>query len=388
MKKIRIGFLSPYSSINPSMSKQIMDGFFAALTPSLIKARAFEFVPIFIGQGKKAAMVDAVNKLLFFDDVDIISGIINYRAAKEILKTIEKSGKLGFFFDQGENIPTTMQVSERVFFNSLQLWQSQYALGYWAYKEFGDKGLVAIGMYDSGYHLQSSFRQGAIDAGSAEIDYLLFKDESATLNFTPFTDHFYKAVEQVKPAYIHGIFSGTHAIEFINAYNNASFKNSIPLLITAHMASEELLDTMNVAGIKVFSASMYNYHSKSDDNIRFKYNYTALTGQKPSVYALMGYEMGTAFKDIYPSLAKQELNTIAQCLKNQVIKSCRGTRGFYHGSVDSVPIIDIEKIEFYNSHNINKIIVSQGKALQFNNSAFNEIHNENVTGWLNPYLCI
>lgn len=388
MSKIKIGFLSPYSSIQPSMNKEIMDGFFAAMTPALLKEQVFEFVPVYIGQGKRSTLSDAVNKLLYFDNVDIVSGIVNYRGAHEIIKIIEKSGRLGFFFDQGENIPTLLQVSDRIFFNSLQMWQSEYALGYWAFKEFGDKGMVAMSMYDSGYHLQSSFRQGAIDAGSSEIDYLLFRADEGISTFVPFVGQFYQAVEQVKPAYIHAIFCGTEALEFIDAYDKSSFKNTIPLLITAHMASDDILNRINVAGIKMYGASMYNYNSENEHNRRFRADYTNLTGQKATIYALMGYEMGTAFKDMFPSLSRRDWNTVAECFKTKTLKSCRGIRSFYHGSKDSVPVIDIEKIEFQNLHTVNKIVVSQGKALQFNDRVFDEIHTENVTGWLNPYLCV
>ena len=98
--------------------------------------------------------------------------------------------------------------------------------------------------------------------------------------------------------------------------------------------------------------------------------------------------MGTAFREAYQSVVSKDWNTVARYLKEQTLISCRGMRSFYHGSADSVPVIDIEKIEFKNLHTVNKMVISQGKALQFNHRVFDEIQRETVSGWLNPYLCV
>jgi branched-chain amino acid transport system substrate-binding protein len=370
------------------MNRNIIDGFYAALPPKILKGNMFEIIPVFVGQGKKEQLRDAVNKLLYFDQVDIVSGIINYRGAAEVLQIIEKSNALGFFMDMGENIPTLLQVSEKSFFNSFQLWQSEYALGYWAHKEFGDKGLVAMSVYDAGYHLQSAFRQGAIDAGSTEIDYTVLHADPQTSQVTPNIDEFFQKVKKASPSFIHAIFCGTEALEFLEAYSYSEFKNKTPLLVTAHMAEDEILNKANALGLKLYAASMYNYDADTELNRSFKKAYTNATGQKANIFALLGYEMGTVLKDLHPNLLRKDWKTITSTLKEQTVKSARGIRSFYHGSENSVPVIDIEKIEFNGLHTINKIIVNQGKALQFNNRAFDEINRENVTGWLNPYLCV
>jgi branched-chain amino acid transport system substrate-binding protein len=52
-----------------------------------------------------------------------------------------------------------------------------------------------------------------------------------------------------------------------------------------------------------------------------------------------------------------------------------------------MPEIEIEKITF-QSLNPLKIIIEQGKAMPYNDSVFNDIHNLSVSGWENPYLCV
>lgn len=384
----RIGFLVPHSSIYPSMSKNIIDGFYAALPQVLIRKKAFEFVPVYIGPGKPEVLKEAVNRLIFFENCDIISGVINYRGSEAILPLIERSQKLGFFFDMGENIPTLLQVSERIFFNSAQLWQSEYALGNWAFRTFGDKGLVAMGLYDCGYHLQSAFRQGAIDAGSQEVDYSVFHGDPLKSVVEPNIEQFILQAEKAAPSFIHALFSGTEALKFLEGYSRSALKNKIPLLATAHMATEEMLQQASALGLKMYAASMYNYNAGTEDNKKFTNAYTRHTGQKANFMALLGYEAGLAFNSLYPSIAEKKWNEVSSVLKNQMMQSPRGVRSFYHGSENSLPVIDIEKIEFSSMHTADKIIVEQGRALQYNDRVFDEIHRENVTGWFNPYLCV
>jgi len=75
-KVIKIGFLFPYSSIHPTMSRDTIDGFYSAL-PKQYKG-SFQFIPEYIDQGRKELIKVAINKLITFHNVDIISGFISY----------------------------------------------------------------------------------------------------------------------------------------------------------------------------------------------------------------------------------------------------------------------------------------------------------------------
>jgi branched-chain amino acid transport system substrate-binding protein len=384
---LRIGLLCNHSSIYPHSHLDFMDGFYVALPDKIAKQNFFCFIPEYIKQPAIKNVKESVQKLLNFDQVDIVSGLISYKAIPDLVPLVEKQKKIAFFYDMGELIPFTQHLSDHFFFNSFQYWQSEYALGYWAHKEFGDKGAVVMSLYDSGYHLQSAFRQGTVSAGSQEIDYCVLHDDPSRSQVMDKVNIFFEKIQSSCPSYIHALFCGTEAMEFLTEFDKSGLKNKIPLLISAHMASEEILSQAVHLGITAYAASMYNYHSPDKLNVKFKLAFEALTGRKANIFALMGFEMGLAMSQLLPELQQRNWPAVINLLKKETIKSPRGERNFYINSDYAIPTIDIEKIET-NNNSINKIVVAQGKALKFNHNIYDEIHQENVTGWQNPYLCV
>ena len=73
--------------------------------------------------------------------------------------------------------------------------------------------------------------------------------------------------------------------------------------------------------------------------------------------------------------------------KNGIVTGPRGERNFYQGAKLKLPEIEIEKISIQKNNPL-KIIIDQGKAMPYNDAVFNNIHNQCVSGWENPYLCV
>ncbi len=382
---IKIGFLTPYSSIYPTLTPSIVNGFYCSMPEQY--QNMFRFYPEYIKQGGGNVVKEAVQKLLQFDNVDIVSGMISYQKVPELAPIIESRKKLAFFFDMGEYIPYTQHISNNLFFNSFQLWQSEYSLGFWAHKEFGDKGAVIMPLYDAGYHLHSAFRQGTVSAGSQLIDYHILPYIEGKSQVKGQLNQFFEKFKNDPPSYIHALFCGTEAIDFLTEFHQSGLAGSIPLIISAHMASEELLELISNLNINMYSASLWNYNSQDDLNIRFKQQYTSHTSAKADLFSLLGYEMGTLFYQLIPDFIKRDWNAVIKNMKNETVKSPRGERNFFLDSNYSTPIIDIEKIEIGNNI-VRKMVIGQGRSLKYNHEIFNEIHSECITGWQNPYLCV
>ena len=242
-------------------------------------------------------------------------------------------------------------------------------------------------LYDAGYHLHSAFRQGTIAAGSELIDYHVLPYIEGKSQVKGQLNHFFEKFKKEPPSFIHALFCGTEAIEFLVEFHESGLAGKIPLLISAHMASNELLDTISNLNMSTYSASLWDYNSQNELNIQFKQQYTARTGTKASLFSLLGYEMGQLFFQLIPDFIKRDWDAVIQNMKNETIKSPRGERNFFLDSNYSTPIIDIEKIVIDNN-NVRKVVIGQGRSLKYNHEIFSEIHNECVTGWQNPYLCV
>lgn len=383
-RNIKIGFLVPYSSIYPQMIPSLVSGFYSAIPEKYHPM--FQVVPEYVGQGGEKQVVNAANKLLNFDQVDILSGLISYLVLPSLIPNIEKRNKLGFFFDMGEYIPYTHHLSDHIFINSFQMWQSEFALGYWAHQQFGEKGTVIMPIYDGGYHLQSAFRQGAVMAGAENLDIQVIKYYPENINALQVASTL-ENIKKQNPSYIHALFCGTEAEEFFSEYQKAGLSENIPLIASAHMASERVLKEVSNLNLNFYSASMWNYDSIEDVNLLFKRRVSNFAGQKADLFTLLGYEMGLLFEKLIPEFTRKDWIEIKKRLKIENIKGPRGKRSFFLNSEYATPIIDIEKISIGNNK-INKICIDQGKAMQYEHETYQNIHKENISGWQNPYLCV
>ncbi|MDE5421358.1 ABC transporter substrate-binding protein [Ancylomarina sp. DW003] len=385
IKNIKIGFLAPYSSIYPEMVPSLISGFYSAIPEKY--HNIFQIIPEYIGQGGEKQVIEAANKLLNFNQVDILSGLISYRILPSIIPSIENRKKMGFFFDTGEYIPYTHHISDNVFFNSFQMWQSQFALGDWAHKQFGEKGAVITPIYDGGYHLQSAFRQGVAMAGASELDFHVLNYNPEGSQVTEQIQELFQQLKKASPSFIHALFCGNEALEFYDEFCKSGLNKQIPLIVSAHMASDEILKQVSNLDLKFYSASMWNYHSKEQTNLQFKQKVNRFAGQKPDFYTLLGYETGLLFEKLIPEFQKRDWNEIKKRLKTETIEGPRGKRSFFLNSEYATPLIDIEKIAFH-ANSVSKIVIEQGKAMQYNHATYEKIHKENVSGWQNPYLCV
>ncbi|ADQ80264.1 ABC-type branched-chain amino acid transport systems periplasmic component-like protein [Paludibacter propionicigenes WB4] len=384
-KVIKIGFLFPYSSIHPNMSNDIMDGFFAAL-PAAYR-RYYQFYPEFIDQGGSEPVKAAINKMRMFHQVDILSGFVSYMLLPEILPLISKKDQLCFFFDMGEYLPPLYPLPENCFFNSFQFWQLEYALGNWAQKRFGGKGAMLMSIYDSGYHIHSSFWQGAIFAGAQEIDMHIVPYNPQMPDIKDVLPDYLSRIEKSGVDYLHALFCGNEALSFFSMYKQSGLHNKIPLLVSPHMASDVVLSKISHLGLGFYSASGWNYQLNTTQNILFKRQFEQSTGRKSTVFAVMGYEMGLALLPTLPQMQKGDIESAISYLKTSWIDGPRGKRNFSIQHNFEKPDVEIEKISLQSTQ-YTEMVMEQGTPMEYNHLVFEDIHSQCVSGWKNPYLCV
>ena len=391
MTPLKIGFLTPYSGIYPEMSHHVVYGLLMPFVKYNSQGKQlFRIEPEYIKQGGTTAIKEAVQKLIFFDGVDIISGFVSYMNIPEILPIIEQQNKAALFFDSGEYIPHTPQLSPNIFYNSFQLWQAEFALGHWAHKEFGGKGTIAMGIYDSGYHLHSAFREGTIQAGADAVDFAVLGQPNsggAAPPFETYVKDFITKMEANTPDYIHAIFCGDEASKFMAHYHASSLRGKVPLLLSSHMASDEIIDPIIHLDQDVYAASIWNNQLQNKTNQNFVKTYQTSMGKKPNMFNLLGYEVGLILREMTNSLEKRDWEAVRNTLQKKSIRGPRGSVNFYPKSGFDLPQVVIEKLRIRNSKNT-RMIIAQGTGLKYDNQVFDEIHQAHPSGWQNPYFCV
>jgi branched-chain amino acid transport system substrate-binding protein len=383
---IKVGMLTPYSGVYPYYGHHLTAGMLLGLYPGAPKKNEIQFIPVYTKMGDPASALEAVNRLVFFEQADIISGFISYKSAPDVIPVIERHNKLGFFFDMGEYIPWFDYLGQRMFYSSQQIWQTQYALGYWAAKEYGEGGMMVMTLYEAGYHINSSFHKGVRDAGGGILNTHVIPHDRAHPKRMELED-FFEKIKKNPPPYVHAIFAGTLGNEFLQAWKDSGYHKKIPLLVVENMAYDDVLEDVGNLDLELISAATWNRNDENPRNVEFVKKFERTGGQMANVFGLLGYEAGLALREVKPLIQKRDFSKVADILQKESIIGPRGERNFYPASGFSLPVIDIISVKT-SINKIYKTVISQGKGLKFDAEQFKEIHVGSVSGWLNPYLCI
>jgi branched-chain amino acid transport system substrate-binding protein len=383
---LSIGFLTPYSGVYPYYSAHIVTGWLLGMGLDPARQKTVQFASEYTHMGSAEASVSAARKLIFFNNVDVLSGLISYKAAPDVIPIIENSKRPAFFFDMGEYIPHFPYLSPNVFYASHQLWQSEFALGKWAQGHFGNGGMIVAPIYEAGYHLHSAFNQGISAAGGAGT-------RMAVLPHNPDNpkkqdlDEFFAAMEKAAPTYVHAIFAGSLGLEFMMKWIQSGYHKKIPLLINETMAYDDILDDIKHIDMEVYTSMMWMKEDQGKANQQFVKKFESTAKQPANIYALMGYEAGLMWRELLPHALKKDWDTVKQKLQTAIIDGPRGEKNFYPASGFALPSANILKISTAGNK-INKLIIDQGTGMRFDAQEFETIHNESVSGWQNPFLCI
>jgi branched-chain amino acid transport system substrate-binding protein len=286
----------------------------------------------------------------------------------------------------GEYVPHFEHFSPRIFYSSQQIWQSQYALGQWAHKEYGDAGMMVMPIYEAGYHLSGAFYKGACVAGSTNMAlHVLPRDPVDIKRFN--LVNFFSTIEKEPPSYIHAVFAGSMANEFLAQWRQSAYYKHIPLTVIENMVYDDVLEDIAGSDMEMFSATTWNRNAENLHNKEFVRKFEAAGGQLANIFGLLGYEAGMALREVKHHLFKRDWDTVINLLQKGSITGPRGERNFYPLSGFSLPVTDIIKIST-SLNKIYKTVVSQGHGLKFDSPDIKAIHDEGISGWQNPYLCI
>jgi branched-chain amino acid transport system substrate-binding protein len=188
----------------------------------------------------------------------------------------------------GDPLMTDGPPNPYMFCNTLNIWQSMYALGWWASQHVGSRACVAAALHEAGYGIVHAFWLGFCAAGGGTI-----LATEVTHRKTPDDD----ASEQVgrlvalQPDFVMAFYSGREGISFAKAWRALGLAGPIPLLASPLMTHDFWLQDMpDVAGVR--SAFSWDMDAHPDEHAHFRRICARAEGREPAVFALLGYETG------------------------------------------------------------------------------------------------
>lgn len=226
-KEISVGLLLPSSTILP-MGKDFEKGFKQGI------AQISDAVTIekeFTGNGSQEKTKQAIDKLISYDDVDVITGVVNNRALEELIPKFENKRSVFFPNNIGESLPSSSVDNEQVFLNSRCLWSQVHAVSKWAVEHIGNKGMYVSGLYDSGYSFCAAMDLGMQASGLENTWGLAIAPvENPQSGGLADVSRIIPAIQEHKPNFVFATFCGEEAKIFLEAFVNAGLHKEITLI--------------------------------------------------------------------------------------------------------------------------------------------------------------
>lgn len=363
MLPLQIGLLLPTSTIFP-LGKDFERGLKSGLQNADGSSLSVEIIREFVGQGSIKANEEALNKLLNYYDVDVVTGILSGRTTEAVAAKFTGRTPL-LANDLGGTLIDPKLLNENVFVHSRHLWQHAWTLGNWGVKSFGLKGMFIGSVYDGGYSFSHMFHEGmkAADADaywSFSIPPMPPKGQLSDMSVIfPF-------LEQYQPDFVFAAFCGGETTLFINEFIRQGWHRRTKLLGLPY-----LLNPFNPLedDITVYTTAIQEPHDGAEGGQYF-YDLGYDSGRLINAAVRLGGPLNEALRSLEATIPFGSTYLVQPDI----------------ASADTVRIIENKISAGDTGFHSTQIAVTA--AFSTRDSWHLERTRELNFGWMNPYLCI
>lgn len=378
MKKLKIGFLYPYSGVYPCLKEDFQQGFDLALESAGLLQQVSAF-PEFIHCGELARVKSALEKLLRFDRVHLVTGVVNNKVMLQCMHDLPLQTTPVILNNLGACIPQAALNHTGLFYNSLHLWKSQWVMGRWAQQQFGGQPSINFALYESGYNLHECFKLGTAAAGAELVSLNLLKPSIGEVDTTPLIEH----IRAQQPAHAHVLLSGKEAVHFLRQFRVSGLADTVQLSVSPFMAERSLIEDMQLAE-NTYTACTWSHDTDTAANHDFVARYRHQYTEVPGVFSLLGYETGLA---VASALQQGGMNELAAVLQTTALN---GPRGEVRISTD--PLIVTQPVYIRQTKHVHgelkNIVLAEDNGITWSEPALAAGAALHLSGWQNPYLCV
>jgi branched-chain amino acid transport system substrate-binding protein len=308
---LRIGILTPRSTLYPTMGFDMLNGLKAGLR-QLNMDNDINLVTENIGFGTdEAEIYTKAEKMLLGDNADIVIACCDSRIAAMLQPLFDAAGKLLLVTNMGANLPESWQAHPVTIVHSLNLCFNTALTGGLA--AANGTAALAASYYDAGYNqvfsMLTRFQQ---KGGSILFNHITHLE---TKNFTLQPLREFMASEKGISNLL-CLFCADMAALFYKEMALIQQSRQCNLFVAPMMLEETLGKDLNnevlissVQGYTPWQAALSN-----DDNRQFITAYQAAFGKHPNMFALLGWDTASIIEQFYTQL-KQNGNNTANAVK-------------------------------------------------------------------------
>jgi hypothetical protein len=387
MEPIRIGVLVPYSGIFKRLKQDLRQGLQLGLQ-GIKSIAAVEYIFEYIHLGETKEVEKAFIKLATYHEADIIVGVIGPKVAYNLLEQINNYKIPTIVLNLGEYNPTYSFRSPYLFYNSLHLWKSEWAMGRWSQLKYGSVPGIGTCLYEAGYLMHEAFRLGSAAVGAPLVNVEIMKPPKpggiGNINVLLNSLH----LKHV--GHMHVLLSGKEGAQFISGYKSSHLAQHVPITVAPFMV-DECLDYKDKNAEGFYSATTWSLHLETKGNNAFRETYQANYLSSPNAYAMLAYEAGLAMAAVIKENSYEISNKdiFAKSLANSTPCGPRGTIKLTTLPLQVEYQVYIRK-SYWNSRTerIENEVVDTVQSVNWDNSDMLNTAYTNESGWLNPYLCV
>jgi ABC-type branched-subunit amino acid transport system substrate-binding protein len=379
--QLKIGWLIPYSGIFRHLKTDLQQGLDTALKKEGVTISSY---PEFIQAGALKETTDALKKLLLYEQVDLVIGVTGSKTAMGIIPLLERHRTPALLLNLGAEIPNRQLSSDYLFYNSLHLWKSEWAMGKWMQKQYGGEPSINMSIYEGGYGFHNAFRIGTAASGAVTVKINVVRNISGPPDILPLIRY----IQEQQPLHTHVLLSGKEGEEFLQLFPKHIDPSRLGLSVNPFMVEDGLMADVPV-GIGLYNASTWTRTLDTSANRSFVENYTAAWQEDPNVFALLAYEAGlvlaAALEDGGGKAVRETLTASLGRVKPE------GPRGGLSLSTrplqTSLPVHIRKPVLSSRTGRQENDIVNIVTGIEWNDPTLS-IGQDISTGWQNPYLCV
>lgn len=382
-QQLRLGWLFPYSGIFRHLKKDLEQG----LALGWGEGRGDVVLaprPAFIQTGSLRDTEDALKKLLLYEEVDLVIGVVSTKVASSIIPLLEQQQIPLIFLNLGADIPTSELQSPYLLYNSLHLWKSQWAIGKWAQKKYGGQPAINLSIYEAGYSLHETFKAGLAAAGAETVKLNIVK------NFAPLPDvrPLIQYLLAQEPAHAHALLSGKEGELFLRLFNEQGLHTKMALTVNPFMVEDQLPSGIP-DGTAMYNAVTWSRELDTAANRQFVEAYQARYGEYPHAFTLLAYEAGLALAAAVQTISGMINSTsLADALENVRVAGPRGKLSLSTLPLQTqMPVYIRQPVITSSPGRHQNKIVEILTGIEWNAPSL-ITQQPFSTGWQNPYLCV
>lgn len=259
----------PYASAAVRYERGLRAGFSAARRPLDLLTAAGCDTPTQAAHTARAFLDDGVQLVIWLSDSPVNAGL------RELFA---EYGAVLLMSGAGANLPRQSDDSPFIYYHSLGLWQSAWALGSWAAGKLGKRAFLLSSLYDAGFDTLFALQMGFESAGgellNRAVTGLVAGDLQPAL----------QRAAQSGADFIAAFYQGEEAAAFLRAYAQSGLK--LPLVGPGFLTETDAPASLPA----VYSALGWGSGISTAAAWAFNSALPRLGGGEPSALSLLGYE--------------------------------------------------------------------------------------------------